>query len=269
VGAASGTRCQAEGHSSDGAGSARSCALSVAKGGIDCRGQMPATGSSPAGHMQCPPVEIVRKITLETCPSINPLVPSSEAGPGLRNTMGTVMEPPAQGHASLFRSPSGPPDGDGADPMPVTGTHGGNRGSPQSLSRTCPAPDMATPPPLGPRHPTSTSGSPDGIDVLCPRPPVPQSNAWDQGTSGVEDRAGWTDPPSGHNLRGAWTMALHEHHARHEDHDTGSTHPSSHRRSRALRSTTGSTRSCSGCPPRCSIALETGGPPDELIEGAQ
>jgi hypothetical protein len=33
------------------------------------------------------------------------------------------------------------------------------------------APGTATPPPLESRHPTSTSGSPDDIDVLCPRPP--------------------------------------------------------------------------------------------------
>jgi hypothetical protein len=64
-------------------------------------------------------------------------------------------------------------------------------------------------------------------------------------------------------------MALQDHHAQHEDHDTGSIRPSSRHRSRALRSTTRSTRSCSGCPPRYSIALETGGSSDELIEGAQ
>ena len=41
------------------------------------------------------------------------------------------------------------------------------------------APGTATPPPLGPRHPTSTSGSPTDIDVLCL--PVPRGQRLELG----------------------------------------------------------------------------------------
>jgi hypothetical protein len=55
-------------------------------------------------------------------------------------------------------------------------------------------------------------------------------------------------------------MALHDHHARHEDHDTGLGGPQEHHSLDKV---------VFGCPPRCSIALETGGSSDELSEGAQ
>ena len=64
-------------------------------------------------------------------------------------------------------------------------------------------------------------------------------------------------------------MAPQDPHARHEDHDTGSTHPSSRHRSRALREHHALDKVVSGCPPRYSIALDTGGPSDELIEGSK
>ena len=56
-----------------------------------------------------------------------------------------------------------------------------------------------TPPPSGPRHPASTRGSPDDIDVLGRRPPGPCEQPVELGDvrfrqPWAEDRAGRTDP---------------------------------------------------------------------------
>ena len=171
------------------------------------------------------------------------------------------MEPPPQGHASLLRSPSGQPDDLGADAMPVTAAHGcvphRTRGLHHRWGRD-----------ILPRRgdgPTPSASSAVGL-------PVPASHAWSWGTSGSGDRGLKAGPLDGSTVRPRppgrrCAMALQDH-ARHDDHDTGSTHPSSRRRSRALRSTR-SAGWCSGCSPHHSLAREIGGPSYELIEGSK
>jgi hypothetical protein len=259
---------QDEARPSDGGGSARSCAQPVAEGGIDCRGQMPHPVSSRARHMQCPPGSDCVESHPRGLPDHRP------SGSLIRSESQMTQRDRGRAWSHRLEDTPRPPAPRAANRMALVPTR---CRSPEPMAGAARNPCHGRVPHRtwrlhhrwGRRTPRRRVDRPTASMSSALGLPVPESNAWDQEMSGVEDRAGWTDPPSGHNLRGAWTMALHEHHARHEDHDTGSTHPSSHRRSRALRSTTGSTRSCSGCPPRCSIALETGGPPDELIEGAQ
>jgi len=105
--------------------------------------------------------------------------------------------------------------------------------------------------------------------------PVSEDSAGSEETSDSDNDRMKTGPagrirrPAATSEGGRGRSALQDHHAQREYLDTGSTRPSCRHRSRALRNTTGWAGSCSGCPPRYSIALETGGPSDELIEGSQ
>ena len=151
----------------------------------------------------------------------------------------TVMEPPPRGHASLLRSRSSQPEDRGADAMPVIGAHGR---VPHRMRGLHHRRGRGTLPRRG-EGPTTSVSSAGGLLVSA-------SHAWSWGTSGSGDRGLKTGPLDRSTVRAQapgrrWAMALQDH-ARHDDHDTGSTHPSSRHRSRALRSTTRSTRSCSG-----------------------
>jgi hypothetical protein len=149
------------------------------------------------------------------------------------------MEPPPRGHALLLRSPSGQPDDLGADAVPVAGAHGRVSHRTRGLHHRWGRDTL----PRREDDPTPSASSAVGL-------PVHASHAWSWGMSGSGDRGLKAGPLGGSTVRPRppgrpWVVALQDH-ARHDDHDTGSTHPSSRHRSRALRSTTRSTRSCSG-----------------------